>query len=508
MAKFKLETVSITNFCTKSNDIKGNEKNGWPDIKDGEYDFDHPLQRREKQWSALQQSELIESLMREFVIPPVYTIDEKRDYGRVKPTKKKVVIDGKQRLTTIRSYIKDGFALHKSIKPMELDGVEYEVAGKKFSELDPEVQEVINAADILIYSCPVDDISNNEVKEIFRRLNNGKQLTNAQKNSVYIDEDLGRRIFDILENMIKCDVVEEIKKAKRRGRPKAGAEAEQEENETGDYVRTEENINFFGDVAVVGNGAIKNGDDRNLVIQCAMLMSNYRYGDFDFQDASIKAYLQDNEITEGEENEDIIHEREAVFNKIKEATEALTRGIIERRGIRRKGSGIAPEKNLKKVNIPQVVYGMSVALEHGNGDVYINRLIKFFDNYDTNYEYTTQLDGGTANKDKVQYRTDYFKSMAEQEVTDEEREELRRQEEESQELARKVAEAEAAREAAREAERKAAKEEEEKQQTKKAKNRRKKKAEVEIQEDTAKEQEPEEQGQTEVQNAEDSEEWN
>lgn len=36
--KFKLEAISITNFCTK---VK--------DIKDGEYGLDHPLQRREIQ---------------------------------------------------------------------------------------------------------------------------------------------------------------------------------------------------------------------------------------------------------------------------------------------------------------------------------------------------------------------------------------------------------------------------------------------------------------------------
>lgn len=342
MAKFKQETMSVTNYLKKSKDVPANEKLGWPEIKDGEFDFDHPLQRRDKQWSPLQRSELIESIIRGYVIPPVYTIDEKCDYGRNQLLKKKVVIDGKQRLTTIRSFMRDEFALHKSIKPVEINGEIYEIAGKKFSELDAEVQEEIDT-DILIYSCPVEDITNNEIKEIFRRLNNGKQLTNAQKNSVYLDEDLNKRIFDVLTTSVNYTSIEEYKKAKRRGRPKADADQEQEEEVADvapEYMTVNNEVSFWGDVAVVGNSAVKNGEDRNLVLQCAMLISNYDY-EGGFKDVDIKAYLQEKELDEedydSEKNNAIIHEREDVYGKLKTAVETLSMGLLERRGLQRKG---------------------------------------------------------------------------------------------------------------------------------------------------------------------------
>ena len=355
-------------------------------------------------------------------------------------------MDGKQRLTTIRDYVNDKFALYKTIKPIEIDGEIYEVAGKKFSQLEEEVQDLILKCGLVIYSCPKNNITSKEEKEIFRRLNNGKQLTNAQMNSVYLDEDLGRRIFDILTDSVEYTSIEELKKAKKRGRPsKSETEDKQQEVEAAEvapeYITVENEVNFWGDVAVVGGSAIKNGEDRNLVLQCAMLISGYEGG---FKDTDIKGYLQSIELDDEDEdsirNQELIEEREAVYGKLQNAIKTLTEGILERRGLHKKGKKIIPEQNLKKVSIAPIINGMHLAIEQGKEDLYINRLIKFFDEYAENEEYADYVGSGTADINRVAGRRDYFKKMVEQEATDEERAEVEKVQAERQARADQIAE--------------------------------------------------------------------
>ena len=41
------------------------------EVKNGKYNFKHPLQRPSGQWNALQKTELIDSVLREYLIDPV-----------------------------------------------------------------------------------------------------------------------------------------------------------------------------------------------------------------------------------------------------------------------------------------------------------------------------------------------------------------------------------------------------------------------------------------------------
>lgn len=455
MANFKMEPMNVDTFIKGVKDKRANEKMGWSVIKDGEYDFDHPLQRRDKQWNSLQRSELIETLILKILpLPAIYAIEEKQDWGRDKLENRKVVLDGKQRLTTIRDFVNDKFALHKSIKPIEIDGEIYEVAGKKFSQLEEVIRDRITDNKMIIYTCNENDITEAEKKEVFRRLNNGKQLTNAQKNSVYLDEDLSRRIFNTLTDSVKYISIEELKKAKKRGRPtKAETEekveviegegqAEEGQAEAApEYTTVENEVSFWGDVAVVGGSAVKNGEDRNLVLQCAMLISGYESG---FKDTDIKGYLQSKELDEEDEdsarNQELINEREDVYEKLQNAIKTLAEGILERRGITKKGKKIVPEQNLKKVNIAPIVNGMHLAIENNKADLYINRLIKFFDEYEENGEYTRYVESGTADIKNVVGRRDYFKQMAEQEATAEEWAEVEKVQAERQSKAERIEE--------------------------------------------------------------------
>ena len=127
-------------------------------------------------WERHRMSELIWSIIMGFPIPPVYS-----ERGASENDKVKVydVLDGQQRCTSIYKYINDEFALTelKPIPYLDEDGNECEVniSGKKFSELEEELQDIIKDATITVKY--FDNINQEQKAEMFRRLNNGKPLS-------------------------------------------------------------------------------------------------------------------------------------------------------------------------------------------------------------------------------------------------------------------------------------------------------------------------------------------
>lgn len=119
--------------------------------------FDNAVQRGHV-WDIKRDSLLIESMVIGYPIPPFYA---KRGENKVFD-----MLDGKQRSSAIRRYLNNEYAL---------TGVSEELEGKYFSDLPQEVQD-----DIISYSLTVyyfEDITDEEVNEMFYRLNNGKPLT-------------------------------------------------------------------------------------------------------------------------------------------------------------------------------------------------------------------------------------------------------------------------------------------------------------------------------------------
>ena len=151
--------------------------------------FDHPLQRQEGQWSRFVQSLLIDSLLREYIVLP--TVTEVTDKGLSS-------IDGTQRLTTPRSYINNEFALSRKLKPVEIDGKEYEIAGKKFEKLDEDVKEALKSAEMQVYE--LRDATPEDIREMFKRLNSGKPLNKAQMAAVYLNDEMGMEIRKIMNH--------------------------------------------------------------------------------------------------------------------------------------------------------------------------------------------------------------------------------------------------------------------------------------------------------------------
>lgn len=125
-----------------------------------------PHYQRRDRWSPEKQSALIESFLLNIPVPPLYLAED--DFGTYS------VIDGKQRLTAVRSFMRDEVALVDLETFSQLDGA-------KFSDLP---RELANALQIRPYLRVVTLLkqSDPDLKyEVFQRLNTGGEKLNAQE---------------------------------------------------------------------------------------------------------------------------------------------------------------------------------------------------------------------------------------------------------------------------------------------------------------------------------------
>lgn len=134
----------------------------------------HKLQRPEGQWNRKQKTDLIDSLLRKYPINPTYSIKENGILS---------IIDGVQRLSCVRDFLLDKFALLKNMEPVIINGEEKMLAGLKFSKLDEDTKDVILNSELQVYE--LTDCTEKDIREMFRRQNAGKPLSNKQLRVVY-----------------------------------------------------------------------------------------------------------------------------------------------------------------------------------------------------------------------------------------------------------------------------------------------------------------------------------
>lgn len=148
-------------------------------------DIEPHFQRRER-WSSEAQSSLIESFLLNVPVPPVYLAED--DYGTYS------VIDGKQRITAIRAFMRNELVL-KGLEAFSL------IDGARFEDLPPPLQ---NALEVRPYLRVVTLLkqSDSELKyEVFTRLNKGGEELNAQEiRNVAFRGDLNDLIYDLAED--------------------------------------------------------------------------------------------------------------------------------------------------------------------------------------------------------------------------------------------------------------------------------------------------------------------
>lgn len=121
--------------------------------------------QRKYVWSDIQASKLIESLIIQCPIPVIYLNQEKDETYSV--------IDGNQRVTSLKRYLSDEFQLKGLTAYSELEGL-------SFSQLDPRFQRHINNRTIRCIS--ISRETHPQVKfDVFERLNSGSVKLNKQE---------------------------------------------------------------------------------------------------------------------------------------------------------------------------------------------------------------------------------------------------------------------------------------------------------------------------------------
>ena len=128
----------------------------------------NPQFQRRPVWSDKAKSYLIDTILRGKPIPKVFI---RQKLNLTTKTSLREVVDGQQRLRTILSFVKDGFALARGQHP--------DYGGLRFSQLPDEIQ-----GQILSFEIAVDlliNLPDKEILDIFARLNSYAVVLNEQE---------------------------------------------------------------------------------------------------------------------------------------------------------------------------------------------------------------------------------------------------------------------------------------------------------------------------------------
>lgn len=138
------------------------------------------FQRNSGMWNLITKSGLVVSVLTDSFIPAVVFLKDKVGTNeKGKDVFRYEILDGQQRLTSLFEFLDDQWALHGAIEPIEFDGFTYDVAGKKFSELEPELQDAIKGYRFSIQA--LENYTYPEVEKLFFNINSGVALSTIQK---------------------------------------------------------------------------------------------------------------------------------------------------------------------------------------------------------------------------------------------------------------------------------------------------------------------------------------
>lgn len=150
----------------------------------------HKLQRPEGQWNKRQKTDLIDSLLRKYPINPTYAIKEVGISS---------VIDGVQRLSCVRDFLSDKFALSKDMEPVIVNDKEKSLAGLKFSKLDDDTKDALLSSELQVYE--LTDCTEKDVREMFRRQNAGKPLNGKQLRVIHESDEFSEIVYTLATHL-------------------------------------------------------------------------------------------------------------------------------------------------------------------------------------------------------------------------------------------------------------------------------------------------------------------
>ena len=223
----------------------------------------HKLQRPEGQWSRKQKTDLIDSLLRKYPINPSYGIKEN---GIIS------IIDGVQRLSCVRDFLSDKFALSKDMEPVVVNGEEISLAGMKFSKLDDDTKDAILSSELQVYE--LTECTEKDVREMFRRQNAGKPLNGKQLRVIHESDEFSEIVYSLATHPFMNKLTEKSKTQR------------------------------------------KNGTDRDLIIQTLMLIETNQDQEFiSFRTNDIDSFVIEHSDNIGDEKIEILKDAMNQFNE-------------------------------------------------------------------------------------------------------------------------------------------------------------------------------------------------
>ena len=323
--------------------------------KKGLIKFDHYLQREENQWNRKTKSLFIDTILRGYIINPIIVIKE----GRAS-----AIIDGIQRLSTIRDFINDQFALSKDMDDItyydedENKELTINLSGLKYRNLKPEIKQTILSTELRFYE--ITEFTDQEIRDTFSRLNAGKPLNQKQLRKTLTTMPFQEAITDILSLDFMTPITKE-EKTEEKGRKK-----------------------------LITPSMHRSATDRDIIVQTLMLIesSNKNYELQSFSTHAINNFISwynDNM------NDDVI-------TQLKE-----TIGIL--------GNKIHTI-SMENTTTPFMLYAAYKTVDNdADMDAFIKKVYDFIASYKSNTAYTDILQSSTTTQESVQERLAYWNKM-------------------------------------------------------------------------------------------------
>jgi len=309
-------------------------------------DFLSPIQRKSGMWDDKRKSLLLHSIMMNgiYSVPTVYF---RKDMVADKKYRYSV-IDGIQRITTVFDFIDNKFPLTE-VPPVILDGAVYDVSGKYFSDLEQDCQQEIIRFKLRIEAFEPEDgdteeYVNSTIEEVFSRLNSAVPLTSAQLCKAKAGTDVAILLNDLLTSK------------------------------------------FFTESASFTKAQLKASDDQRCLLQAMMLLDRNYIAGFEFKDFSETSLMEYAESIKG-----CYSDKQS--DTLKSTVEYLTDAFPQQ------------NKQLKKINIPILIYLADVAMDAEIKPMYFRQWWEFFTEEDALFEdYKRFCSSGSTKQEKVNGR--------------------------------------------------------------------------------------------------------
>jgi hypothetical protein len=141
-------------------------------IKSGDLDLQPDFQRGEV-WSIAKKRRLIDSILRDWHVPPVHVV--------VDANGRQVVLDGQQRLVSIRDFVDGEFTVDGATEPHD-EAIE-KLNGLTYQKLPRDTRRAFDQFTIRVFR--LTDYSPEEPGELFFRLNQMTYLTAAEQRNAF-----------------------------------------------------------------------------------------------------------------------------------------------------------------------------------------------------------------------------------------------------------------------------------------------------------------------------------